>query len=72
MKVLVVVVLCLFASPAFAQKKTEMTFKPENVEGGVVKPLTEDVTTRSKGKSSSLITVRKDFVDQMVASVSDI
>ena len=73
MKTIVVLALLLFSAPLFAQNDpTIYDFEPDKVEGGIVKPFGDGVTSVPHGKTSSLIQIRSDFVDVLVASVDDI
>lgn len=46
--------------------------KGDEVEGEIIKPLDEGVHVPLRGKSSSLINVRSNFVDEVIKSVEDI
>jgi len=68
----VVVGLLLVASTASAQetqKETNFNFEEDVVTGTLVRPDQETVTGLRRGKESSLIKIRKDFVTEMVQSV---
>ncbi len=68
----VVVGLVLVASTASAQetqKETNFNFEEDVVTGTLVRPDQETVTGLRRGKESSLIKIRKDFVTEMVQSV---
>jgi hypothetical protein len=67
-----VVGLLLVASTASAQetqKETNFNFEEDVVTGTLVRPDQETVTGLRRGKESSLIKIRKDFVTEMVQSV---
>jgi hypothetical protein len=64
--------LLLLASSASAeetQKETNFNFEEDVVTGTLVRPDQETVTGLRRGKESSLIKIRKDFVTEMVQSV---
>lgn len=64
--------LMLVASSAMAQetqKETNFNFEEDVVTGTLVRPDQETVTGLRRGKESSLIKIRKDFVTEMVQSV---
>lgn len=67
-----VVGLLLLASSASAeetQKETNFNFEEDVVTGTLVRPDQETVTGLRRGKESSLIKIRKDFVTELVQSV---
>lgn len=51
---------------------TEYEFEADNVEGGIIRPLGDTIRGEGHRKTPSLIQVRANFVDELVASVSDI
>jgi hypothetical protein len=64
--------LLLLSSTASAeetQKETNFNFEEDVVTGTLVRPDQETVTGLRRGKESSLIKIRKDFVTEMVQSV---
>ena len=64
--------LLLVASSASAQetqRETNFNFEEDVVTGTLVRPDQETVTGLRRGKESSLIKIRKDFVTEMVQSV---
>lgn len=64
--------LLLLASSVSAeetQKETNFNFEEDVVTGTLVRPDQETVTGLRRGKESSLIRIRKDFVTEMVQSV---
>lgn len=64
--------LLMVASAAVAQetqRETNFNFEEDVVTGTLVRPDQETVTGLRRGKESSLIKIRKDFVTEMVQSV---
>ena len=64
--------LLLLASSVSAeetQRETNFIFEEDVVTGTLVRPDQETVTGLRRGKESSLIKIRKDFVTEMVQSV---
>ena len=64
--------LLLLASSVSAeetQRETNFNFEEDVVTGTLVRPDQETVTGLRRGKESSLIKIRKDFVTEMVQSV---
>lgn len=51
------------------KKVTEYDFEPDQVDGQPNKPLDENVNVPLHGKTSSLIDVRRDFVNEMLKTV---
>ena len=54
------------------QKETNYDFDDDVVMGELVKPEGAMVHGESHGKSSSLIEIRADFIDEMLKSVEDL
>ena len=54
------------------QKETSYDFEGDDVEGALVKPDGENFNGEARGKTSSLIKIRGDFVPEMLKSVEDI
>ena len=54
------------------QQTTRYDFDNEQVEGALVRPDTEMVGSVRKGRFSSMITVRKNFIPEMTKSVDDL
>ena len=64
--------LLLLASSVSAeetQRETNFNFEEDVVTGTLVRPDQETVTGLRRGKESSLIKIRKDFVTELVQSV---
>ena len=76
--------LALTAAPALAQdvvdpetgevykKKTVYDFEDDVVEGTLVKPEGDYLQSRQRGKQSSLIKIRDNFVPEMLKSAEDL
>ena len=54
------------------KKETNYDFEGDDVEGALVKPDGENFNGEARGKTSSLIKIRGDFVPEMLKSVEDI
>lgn len=54
------------------KEETRYDFEADDVEGNLVKPDEANLTAEQHGKTSSLINIRSDFVNEMVESVEDI
>ena len=54
------------------KKETEYDFEGDDVEGALVKPDEANITGEQHGKTSSLIQIRADFIEEMVKSVEDL
>ncbi len=54
------------------RKKTEYDFEDDVVEGSFVRPEGDYINARRNSRHSSLIKIRKDFVDQLLKSAEDI
>jgi len=54
------------------EKETVMDFDPLSLEAGAVKPNWLDVTGEQRGKTSSLVKVRMNFIPELVKSLDDI
>ncbi len=84
MSLLVAGALALTAAPAFAQdvvdpetgevykKRTVYDFEDDVVEGTLVKPEGDYLQSRQRGKQSSLIKIRDNFVPEMLKSAEDL
>ena len=78
------VALAMTAAPAMAQdvvdpdtgevyqKKTVYDFEDDVVEGTLVKPEGDYLQSRQRGKQSSLIKIRDNFVPEMLKSAEDL
>jgi hypothetical protein len=67
------------ASTAYAQMKGEATakvktydFSGDTIEGDLVKPEGSTVDARDFAKHSSLISIRKDFIPEIIKSAEDL
>lgn len=66
------------ASTAYAQKKDAAAkvkvydFSGDTIEGDLVKPEGSTVDARDFAKHSSLITIRKDFIPEIIKSAEDL
>lgn len=81
---IVAAMLALTAAPALAQdvvdpdtgeiykKKTVYDFEDDVVEGTLVKPEGDYLQSRQRGKQSSLIKIRDNFVPEMLKSAEDL
>lgn len=54
------------------KKKTEYDFEDDVVEGSFVRPEGEYIEGRRRGRYSSLIKIRENFVPEMLKSAEDI
>jgi hypothetical protein len=54
------------------KKKTQYDFEDDMVEGELLKPEGDVLSARKRGKTSSLIKIRENFVPEMVKSVDDL
>ena len=54
------------------QKKTVYDFEDDVVEGTLVKPEGDYLQSRQRGKQSSLIKIRDNFVPEMLKSAEDL
>lgn len=54
------------------KEETNYDFEADDVEGALVKPDGENINGNNRGKTSSLIKIRGDFVPEMLKSVEDI
>ncbi len=54
------------------RKKTEYDFEDDVVEGSFVRPEGEYIESRRRGRYSSLIKIRENFVPEMLKSAEDI
>ena len=70
--------LLALSSAAFAQKKDAPAkvktydFSGDTIEGDLVKPEGSTVDARDFAKHSSLITIRKDFIKEIIKSAEDL
>lgn len=83
-KLVIVFAVLGLASPAFAQKKGEAPagggnskvkvydFSGDTIEGDLIKPEGSTVDARDFAKHSSLITIRKDFIPEIIKSAEDL
>ena len=80
---LVLLLSAAVAGPAFAQKggkspKTEekkvqnYDFTGDDIDGDLVKPDGEFIDTRNFGSHTKLISIRKDFIQEILKSAEDI
>jgi len=60
------------ASETKYSDRTEYSFDDDVVIGDLMRPDDADIVVRRRGKESSLITVRQDFVPELLKSVEDI
>jgi hypothetical protein len=73
--VLVVGLVTLTASSAFAQKAGDYTaydFDDDLVQGDLVRPDGENLIVRKKAAHQSLVRVRENFIPEMLKSVEDL
>lgn len=54
------------------QEETVYDFEAENVQGALVRPDGEQITGDDRGRTSSLIDIREDFIPEMLESVETI
>ena len=83
-KLVIVFAVLGLASPAFAQKKGAdaggggnskvkvYDFSGDTIEGDLIKPEGSTVDARDFAKHSSLITIRKDFIPEIIKSAEDL
>lgn len=79
-KILGLMIVALLAAPAFAQdksnvsykKQTEYSFEDDTIEGDLTKPDGEYVEARNKVKHSNLIKIREEFKDKVMQSVGEL
>jgi hypothetical protein len=75
---LIVAALCLMSGAAFAQKKDDKPkvkvydFTGDTIEGDLIKPEGEDVNARDITQFSSLITIRRDFIAEIIKAAEDL
>jgi len=62
----------VFAQGAQYAQTTEYSFDDDVVQGDLVRPDGELTVARRKGKQSSLIKVRDNFIKEMLKSVEDL
>lgn len=69
-----VAALLAVPSTAFAgdQDETVYDFEGEDLEGALVRPDGEQITGDDRGRTSSLIDIREDFIPEMLESVETI
>ena len=60
------------AKDATVQNRTEYRFDDDVVTGDLVRPDDGEIVVRRRGKESSLIRVRQNFIPELVMSVEDI
>ena len=60
------------AKDTMVSNRTEYTFDDDVVTGDLVRPDDADIVVRRRGKESSLIKVRQNFVPELLMSVEDI
>lgn len=72
-------VLAFSVSAAYAQKKDAPAgkvkvydFSGDTIEGDLIKPEGSTVDARDFAKHSSLITIRKDFIKEIIKSAEDL
>ena len=78
--VLATLILVGFASSALAQPKAKTTapkvkvydFSGDTIEGDLIRPEGTTVDARDFSKHSSLIRIRKDFIDAILKSAEDL
>ena len=81
-KLISVLVVVLFAGAAYAQpapnnnkgngKVKVYDFSGDTIEGDLIKPEGSTVDARDFAKHSSLITIRKDFIPEIIKSAEDL
>jgi hypothetical protein len=54
------------------KKETTYDFDGDDVEGNLVKPSEANIGGEQRGKTSSLIKIRQDFIPEMMKSVEDL
>jgi hypothetical protein len=54
------------------KKETVYDFDGDDVEGALVKPSEANIGGERRGKTSSLIKIRQDFIPEMMKSVEDL
>lgn len=54
------------------KKETTYDFDGDDVEGNLVKPTEANIGGEQRGKTSSLIKIRQDFIPEMMKSVEDL
>lgn len=59
------------ASDVVYKQETSYDFEADDVEGDIYNPYGEDIEPQQHGKTSSLISIRADFVGEMIRSVED-
>lgn len=59
---------------AFAgdQEETVYDFEGEDLEGELIRPHGEQITGDDRGRTSSLINIREDFIPEMLESVESL
>ena len=78
--VLAALVLVSFTAPAMAQPKAKTTapkvkvydFSGDTIEGDLIRPEGSTVDARDFSKHSSLIRIRKEFIDAILKSAEDL
>jgi hypothetical protein len=74
---LLIVVSMLWALPLLAQdsdepSETTYDFDDDVVEGQLVRPDGDMISGNVRGRISSLITIREEFIDKLIESVDDL
>lgn len=67
--------LLIVPTNTFAQDDPEETvydFEAENIDGALVRPDGEQITGDQRGRTSSLIDIREDFIPEMLESVEEL
>jgi hypothetical protein len=54
------------------KEKTTYDFEGDDVTGNLVKPNESNIQAQQHGKTSSLITIRSDFIPEMLKTVEDL
>jgi hypothetical protein len=54
------------------KEKTTYDFDGDDVTGNLVKPNESNIQAQQHGKTSSLITIRSDFIPEMLKTVEDL
>ena len=78
--VLAALILASFVTPAIAQPKPKDTkpkvkvydFSGDTIEGDLIRPEGSTVDARDFSKHSSLIRIRKEFIDAILKSAEDL
>lgn len=61
-----------FADDVVYEDETVYDFEGEDLEGALVRPDGEQITGDDRGRTSSLINIREDFIPEMLESVESL